>query len=120
MQIRLGFPEPREVSSLPLLKLVQAGVARARAVGGVRPRVWLPITVAMLEELCSHWPSYLALRDWKMVALTCFYGFFRAGELTIAIKEAYNSVIHLSVRDLSLDSNRAPTVVKIHPIWEGG
>ena len=52
MQIRLGFPEAREVSSLPLLKLVQAGVARVRAVDGVR--------------------------------------------------------------DLSLDSNRAPMVVKIH------
>ena len=66
-------------------------------------------------------PFYLSVRDKKMLtaaALTCFYGFFRTRELTVATKDAYNPAIHLSnpvsISDLSLDSNSAPIVVKIH------
>ena len=117
MQVCLGFPEPREVSSLPLLKLVQAGVARARTLGGVKSRVRLPITVSILDKLCECWPVSLHMEDKKMLtaaALTCFYGFFRSGEVTVATKKSFNPALHLAVEDLSLDSNLTPTVVKIH------
>ena len=39
MQISLGLPDPREQSSLPILKRVQAGISRARLAGGTPPKI---------------------------------------------------------------------------------
>lgn len=44
MQISLGLPDPREQSSLPILKRMQAGISRARMRKGPKSRVRLPIT----------------------------------------------------------------------------
>ena len=51
MQISLGFPDPREQSSLPLLKGVQAGISRLRMLKGSPPRICLPITAHILNKL---------------------------------------------------------------------
>lgn len=45
--------------------------------------------------------------------LVCFFGFFRAGEITIPNMSAYDSSIHLSFSDIALDNIAAPTMVKI-------
>ena len=45
MQISLGLPDPRDQSSLPVLKRVQAGISRARLARGAAVRVRFPITV---------------------------------------------------------------------------
>ena len=47
-------------------------------------------------------------------ALTCFYGFFRAGEITVPSIEAYDPVAHLSIGDVSMDSNTQPTTMMLH------
>ena len=53
MQISLGLPDPRDQSSLPILKRVQAGISRARLLKASPPRVRLPITAQLLSKIKS-------------------------------------------------------------------
>ena len=83
MQISLGLPDPRDQSSMPMLKRVMAGIQRARASSGSTPRPRLPITAAVLEQVrCHLQPSSHPHKEliWA-VACTAFFGFFRLGEL---------------------------------------
>ena len=70
MQVSLGLPDPRDQSSLPMLKRVQAGIQRVRSVAGPASRTSLPITASVLEciESSSHPPKELL---WA-VACTAF------------------------------------------------
>ena len=71
----------REGSSLPRLRLIPTGIRRGRANSGPPtspPR--LPITALLLRPHClSVTPSHDELLLW----VTCFFGFFRAGEITV-------------------------------------
>ena len=51
MQISLGLPDPREESSLPVLKRVQAGISHARLLKGAPSRIRLPITIQLLGQI---------------------------------------------------------------------
>ena len=51
MQLSLGLPDPREQSSLPVLKRVQAGIKRLRLNSGSSPRTRLPNTAHVLRQL---------------------------------------------------------------------
>ena len=53
MQISLGLPDPRDQSSLPILKRVQAGISRMKLLRGSPPRIRLPITVPILQAIHS-------------------------------------------------------------------
>ena len=84
-QISLGLPDPREHSSLPILRRVQAGISRARLLRGSPSKLRLPITTQMLGwirsrlEESSHSERVLL---WA-VCCTAFFGFFRLGELLL-------------------------------------
>ena len=51
MQISRGLPDPREQSSLPILKRVQAGISRAKMFRGSTSRIRLPITIQILHKI---------------------------------------------------------------------
>ena len=52
MQITLGLPEPRGFSSLPRLRLVQAGIQQAHAQLATAPtRICLPFTPTVLQQM---------------------------------------------------------------------
>ncbi len=54
--ISMGLPDPREQSSLPLLKRIQAGISRIRQQSGSQSsRVRLPITIQVLKRLQVAW-----------------------------------------------------------------
>ena len=119
MQIVLGLPEPREFSSLPRLRLVQAGILRTHAerVSG-RERVRLPITPVILSRMKEHWdrgdsrsPDLLML--WAAAAL-CFHGFFRAGELTVPSIHGFDPKRHLAWGDIAVDNQKSPSVLRVH------
>ena len=57
MQLSLGLPDPRDQSSLPVLKRVQAGISRTRMLRGAQARIRLPITINILEKICVHLSS---------------------------------------------------------------
>ena len=51
-QLSMGLPDPRDQSSLLLLKRVQTGIKRVRASRGVHhQKIRLPITLTMLESI---------------------------------------------------------------------
>lgn len=80
MQISLSLPDPREQSSLRILKQVQVGISRTRMPKGSPPRIRLPITshilmlikesLASLANLASTLPS-IAIQGKPPVTIEC-------------------------------------------------
>lgn len=60
-QLSLGLPDPREQSSLPVLKRVQAGISRARLKRAQSSRIRLPITAPLLRRIKTELERSLAL-----------------------------------------------------------
>lgn len=113
VHISLGFPDPRDQSSMPRLKRVQAGISRVRAQSGIPKRVRLPITLQVLSGIgnflqSSSHPEKIVL--WA-VACTAFFGFFRLGEL---LPENATSNSGIVWGDVAIDSHSAPRMVQIH------
>ena len=113
MHISLGFPDPRDHSSMPILKRVQAGISRVRAQKGIPQRVRLPITLHVLSQIgdfltASSHPEKVVL--WA-VACTAFFGFFRLGELLL---ETTTSTTGITWGDVAVDSHSAPRMIQIH------
>ena len=115
-QISLGLPDPREQSSLPILKRVQAGISRIRMLKGSPPRIRLPITAHILEKIhtaliSSSDPDKTAI--WA-IAATAFFGFFRLGELLPASQTAFHPAKSLAWGDVAVDNHANPQMVQIH------
>ena len=116
MQISIGLPDPREQSSLPVLRRVQAGISRVWASAGQPKHVRLPITPQLLRQIKaaldpSSDPDRVAL--WA-VCCTAFFGFFRLGELLLADGTTFNPRLHLAWGDVAVDDPQEPRMVRIH------
>ena len=92
MQITMGLPEPREFSSMPRLRLVQAGVQRLHSNNPERVKVHLPITPAILRRIKEHWTPYHKDSDILMLwaaATVCLFRLLQSrGDNT-----AYNNLL---------------------------
>ena len=115
-QISLGLPDPREHSSLPMLKRVQAGISQARLLSGPAKRVRLPITGHLMGRLQesharSSNPEKVVL--WA-IACSAFFGFSRLGELLPASVGAFNPATCLAWGDVAVNNVARPTMVKFH------
>ena len=117
-QITLGFPEPRQFSSLPRLRLVQAGIQRSYSRNpNSSIKIRLTITPAILLRLKQHWSSSASNPDTTMLwaaAVMCFFGFFRAGEITTPSLTSFENSRHLSWGDVSINDHSPSTIVKVH------
>ena len=118
MQISLRLPDPREQSSLPVLKQVQAGIRRTKMLKGSPPRIRLPITVhiILLEQIrasltASANPDKLTI--WA-VAASAFFGFFRLRELLPASASSFHPAKSLTWGDIATDGHTNPTMVQFH------
>ena len=116
MQISLGLPDPRDRSSLPVLKKVQAGISRARVFKGSPPRICLPITGHILEAIhhslaTSANPDKLVL--WAASA-SAFFGFFWLGELLLDSPSRFNPATHLAWGDVAVDNHTNPRMIQFH------
>ena len=107
-QIMRGHPEPREASSLPRLRLLQTGVRRERARSGPPGESRLPITPDILRRMrpfCQPAaPSYDQALLWATMTV-CFFGFFRAGEITVSTVGSFDPAVHLAWGDVSISEN---------------
>lgn len=116
MQISLGFPDPWDHSSIPILKRVQAGIRRVRMEKGTQSRIRLPITLEILGKIQQHLQSSRHPQChliWAISALA-FFGFFRLGELLpdratfdLAINLAWGDVAHLAPRMVQVHLRRS-------------
>ena len=116
MQLSLGLPDPRDHSSLPILKRVLAGIRRARLSKQHQPQVRLPITGTLLVKIHdmlfkSSNPDRTLI--WAISSLA-FFGFFRLGELLVESANHYHPATSLSWGDVAVDSIASPSMVKIH------
>ena len=116
-QISLGLPDPREQSSLPLLKRVQAGISRIRLLKGkCSSRIRLPITVHILGRIREALVTSTDPNDVVVWAIACtaFFGFFRLGELLPETPTSCNMVTDLAWGDVAVDNHTNPRMVQLH------
>ena len=107
-QIMRGHPEPRETSALPRLRLIQSGVRRERARTGPPPATRLPITPSILRRIRPHCRSPTLSYDevlWWAAATTCFFVFFRAGEITTPTTSGFDPAIHMTWGDVAISED---------------
>lgn len=116
MQISLGLPDPRDQSSLPILKRVLAGICRARLARRMPARVRLPITGPLLARICTalHSSSHPEKALIWVISSVAFFGFFRLGELLVESPDQYHPAVNLAWGDVAVDSLSSPSMVKIH------
>ena len=110
MQISLGLPDPRDSSSLPVLKRVQAGIKRARLARNTPPKVRLPITAPVLERIRAALNSSSHPQKVLIWTVACVAFFGSSGWLS----EEYNPAVSLSWGDVAVDNQEKPTMAKIH------
>ena len=116
-QIGMGLPDPRDHSSMPLLKRVQAGISRIRQQSGThRQRIRLPITPAILRQIKRQLTSSMNPNRVIIWAIACsaFFGFFRLGELLPESAKAFSTTTGLTWGDVALDRHQAPSMVQFH------
>ena len=114
-QITRGLPEMRQ-AALPRLQLVQAGIRWERAHHGPPQTPRLPITADILRRLRAVWMAPPARDDDCMMwaaAAACFFGFFRAGELTVPTATAFDAAVHLAWGDVAVDEADPPAMVRV-------
>ena len=116
LQIGQGLPDPL-ISDMPKLEGVVRGIkthqARKNASGPKR----LPITSTILQQIHDYLQPHFHEMDTVMIwaaASTCFFGFLRAGELTVPSEVAFDAGTHLCFADLSIDNTDNPTRVTLH------
>ena len=115
-QIMEGHPEPRQSTSFPRLQLLQSGVRRERSLRGPPSKERLPITPSILRRLRSVWVSTPPHHDTTMLwaaAAACFFGFFRAGEITIPSTSTFDPAVHLAWGDVAVDAGQPPSKIRI-------
>ncbi len=113
MQIVLGLPKPLAFSSLPRLCLVQAGIQRAHTQKGMsKVRIRLPITPTILGRIQPQANSFDMIMVWAAATL-CFFGFFRAGVITVPSRTAFDPSKHLAWGDIAIDNSAAPHIIKV-------
>lgn len=116
MHISMGFPDPRDKSSLPVLRRIQLGIQRVQSQkpAAASRKVRLPITVDILDQLRSYWTRTKHAQRivlWAAASL-CFAGFFRAGELLPT--NSTGPFRCITWGDVAVDDAVHPKVLKIH------
>ena len=119
-QITRGLPAIRQ-GELPRLQLVQTGVRRERAYQGPAAQPKLPVSPEILRRLRAVWLPGLtspgsARHEHVMLwaaATACFFGFFRAGEITVPSASAFDAAVHLAWGDVATDEGPCPVTVRV-------
>ena len=116
MQISLGLPDPRDQSSLPMLKRVLDGICRDRLRRQSQARLRLPITGTVLAQIhgalsSSSHPDKVLLWD---ISSREFFGYFCSGELLVELSEKYDPASSLSWGNVAVDDRTTPSMVKVH------
>ena len=119
LQIDRGLGDPF-LSSLCKLHYVLRGVKRTQAEDGGSSRKRLPITPSLLRSIKGIWDPNCADPDLIMLWAACcvaFFGFMRAGELTVPSDKGYDAAVQLSLSDISVDNPTSPGVlcVRLRP-----
>ena len=92
------------------------GIKRVQAESGSDKREHLPISPSILLKLKEVSSANKGEHDTKMIwaaCCLCFFAFLRAGEMTVPSDTSYDPAVHLSIKDVSVDDSRNPSIVCI-------
>ena len=114
----MGLPDPRDHSSLPVLKRVQAGICRVRLLRGTPSCIRLPITSPVLDQMHraldrSAHPKKVVL--WA-ISCTALFGFFRLGELLPETAKSFRPATDLAWGGIAVNNTANPQMVCVHLI----
>lgn len=112
----MGFLDTAH-TTMPKLKVISNGVARAKASNPNPASVRLPITPYILQQLKAHWSVQPIDQTKIMLWAACtmaFFGFFRMGELTVPSASAFNPDTHLTPADIAIDNRENPSLIQVH------
>jgi hypothetical protein len=101
---------------MPKLKVVKNEIKKAQA-GKPPKRTRLPITPNILRDIKALWSPREQDPDIIMLwaaSCVCFFGFFRAGELTVPSEGCYEPSHHLNFQDVAVDDPADPSIMRIH------
>ena len=101
---------------MPRLDYAMKGIKRHQAKAGAASHTRLPITPSLLRKLKGVWSSSGSERDTKLIwaaCSLCFFGFMRAGELTVPSDAEFDEQVHRCVADVALDDKRNPSMVRV-------
>ena len=115
LQIAAHFPDPN-IHVMPRLEQVIKGSKRVAAKQGQTTRPRLPITPDILLKLRRVWGSdphnFDSVMMWAASCL-CYFGFLRAGEITVPSEAAYDKDAHLNFADIAVDNVGNPQMLKV-------
>ena len=101
---------------MPRLSQVMRGIKSHQAKQGRQSRPCLPITPTILRQLKRVWDKSADNFDhitlWA-ASTTCFFGFMRAGEITVPSQDAYDPTTHLSFKDIMAYAPANSTVMEV-------
>ena len=98
------------------LEYILRGIKRCESEQAAKGRERLPITPTILKRIKGVWEGKANEHDTIMIWAACctaFFGFLRAGELTVPNDKGYDPAVHLSRNDIALDNPRTPTMVRV-------
>lgn len=115
LHIQEGLGDPF-LPALPRLHYVLRGVKRSQ--GGDNPsgRERLPITPHLLRRIKAVWDVQASNPDFMMLWAACciaFFGFMRAGELTVPSETGFDASVHLAWGDVAVDDPSSPAVLSV-------
>ena len=112
---RLKFPDPI-ISSMARLEQVLRSIKGQYAKRNLGSRQCLHITPELLRAIRTVWGKKAHSQDsimlWAAVCL-CFFGFLRAGEMTVPSDHAYDPGVHLNFNDIAIDSKINPSIMRV-------
>jgi hypothetical protein len=108
-QVVRGFPEPRESSTLPRLRLIQNGIRQERArAGQVAAEEAADHSPSLASPMCGIPPEGADLQRSPLLGSGrgVFFGFFRAGEITVPSASAYDAAPNLFWGDVAISGDQ--------------
>ena len=115
LHISEGLDDPFQ-PSLNRLQYVLQGIKRCESRERSKERERLPITPNILRKVKSVWDPSASDPDIIMLWAACclgFFGFLRAGEMTVPSDTSYDPSVHLNRSDIAVDNPEAPTVIRV-------
>ncbi len=104
------------ISSLPRLKLVLNGIARSRVNSGTQQKPRLPVTIHVLQKrftVLREGPmTFDSIMLWAACAV-CFFGFFRAGGITVPSRAGFIPGMHLAWGDVRTNNTHNPSCIQV-------
>lgn len=115
LHIAEGVGDPC-ISSMTCLEQVLKGIkmVQARSPPPSKPKR-LPITPDLLRKMKQSWQGGDRQNSSMLWAAStlCFFGFFRAGEITLTTESSFEDGAHLTFDDISVDSLVDPQVLTV-------